>query len=58
MCSVKSSKPRYYSFSLGCGLFLPQLDIFPRHASAQDDIPMDEEWLGEVALDTNNLVAK
>ncbi len=57
MCSVKASKTRYYSFSFGCGFLFPQLNIFPGHASTQDDVPMDEEWLGEVALDTNNLIA-
>ena len=41
--------------SLGLLLCAALLNIFARHSCAENGIPVDEERLGEVGLDSNHL---
>lgn len=36
-------------------LLFTLLDVFSRHSSSQDCIPVNEEWLREIGLDPDNL---
>ena len=36
-------------------LELALLELLARHARTEDNIPMDEEWLSKVRLDTDHL---
>ena len=45
-----------FSFDSFCSGFTPaRLDVLSRHTGTKYHVPVDEEWLREIALDTNDL---
>ena len=42
--------------SLALCFLAAKIDIFPSHACAKDYVPMNEEWLREIAIDSNDLM--